>query len=58
MKEYRIELNGKIFFLNEKELFTQASNFCIKLMEGQFDSILDGFKKDGAIITEINLHTF
>ena len=54
MKEYRIEFNGKTFILNEKELYsTQASNFCIKLGKGQFNGILDGFKKDGAIITEI-----
>ena len=54
MKEYRIELNGKIFILNEKELYsTQVSNFCIKLEKGQIENLLNNFKKDGAIITEI-----
>lgn len=54
MKNYRIEINGKVFILNNNEIYsTQAPNFCIKLQEGQFNSILSGLKTDGAIITEI-----
>lgn len=54
MKEYKIEFNGKTFIMNENEIYSnQVSNFCIKLGKGQFNSILDGLKKDGAIITKI-----
>lgn len=54
MREYKIEISGKTFILNEKELYsTQVSNFCIKLEKEQIESVLNNFKKDGAIITKI-----